>query len=252
MQQKTLHSILIILVFLIAIYANSILGMFVDISISSIQLNLLVFYAYWVIPVVITLAWLYGFKNILKELGLNKGFLWGILFAGVSVLPMFISSAFIGKINNDIIIINLLHKTLFAGFFEEILFRGFLFGILFRKLKWGFIPASILGAIVFGLAHLYQGNSTLECIGIFLTTFVGAAWFSWLFIEWKNNLWIPIFLHIFMNLSWVLFDVGENAMGDTYTNVFRAISIAITVVATIIFNKKKDYFRINKKNLIWG
>ena len=79
---------------------------------------------------------------------------------------------------------------------------------------------------------------------------MGAGWFAWLFIEWKENLWIPIFLHIFMNLSWVLFEVDNNALGGYVTNIFRIITIALTVIITIIYNKRKDKFSINRKNLI--
>ena len=132
---------------------------------------------------------------------------------------------------------------------EEFLFRGFLFGVLFRKIGWGFIPASVLGAIIFALGHLYQGSGTNELIGIFLITFIGSAWFAWLFIEWRENLWIPIFLHVFMNLSWTLFNVSDNALGDIYTNIFRIITIILTVVATILYNNRKDKYRVNGKNL---
>ena len=163
---------------------------------------------------------------------------------------MLVSSAIIGRISENLNLGDLLHKTVFAGFMEEFLFRGFLFGILFRKLKWGFIPASVLGSVIFGLAHIYQGYSFLGTLGIFFITFMGAAWFSWLFIEWNENLWVPIFLHILMNLSWILFEVSNNALGGIYTNIFRVVTIALTVIATVIYNKRKDRFRINRKNLI--
>jgi len=251
MKHKTLfHSIIIILTFLLAFYGNKILNNFVEISFPTYAGRLIYSYLWWVIPVIIVLSILFGFKNIFKELRLHKGFLFGLGFAFVLVLPMLISSAIIGEIDENMNFLDLFKKTVFAGFFEEFLFRGFLFGILFRKLKWGFIPASLVGALIFGLGHLYQGSNTGETIGIFLVTFMGAGWFAWLFIEWKENLWVPIFLHIFMNLSWVLFDVGNNALGGYVTNIFRIITIALTVIITIIYNKRKDKFSINRKNLI--
>lgn len=162
---------------------------------------------------------------------------------------MLISSAFAGKVNPDLNLSSLIHKTVAAGFMEEIFFRGFLFGLLFRKAGWGFIPASILGALIFGLGHIYQGSSIAEILAVFLITAIGAVWFAWLFIEWNENLWVPIFLHIFMNLSWVLFDVSSNAVGGIYTNIFRAVTIASTIVITIYFNKKSG-LRIKKNNLL--
>jgi len=45
-----------------------------------------------------------------------------------------------------------------------------------------------------------------------------------------NNLWVPIGLHLFMNLHWMLFSAGDNALGSIYANVFRAITITFTIV----------------------
>jgi len=249
-KKKFIQSFIIILVFLFAVYGKRLLQQFVVISFDSPSINLIYSYAWWIIPIAIALGLLYGFKNILKELCLNKNLFTGLAFGLIAVLPMLISSAIMGEIDKDIGWLTLLKKTLFAGFMEEILFRGFLFGILFRKLGWGFIPASLLGAIIFGLGHLYQGSTATELISIFLITFIGSAWFAWLFIEWKENLWIPIFLHVLMNLSWILFNVSNNALGDTYTNIFRIVTITFTVVATILYSIKRDKFRINSKNLL--
>lgn len=249
-RNKSLQSVFIILVFLFAINGNRILGKYFAVSFDSPFVKLLYSYAWWIIPICIAIGLLYGFKNILKELCLDKKIFNGLAFSLIVVSPMIISSAFIGKIDNKIDVTTLLHRTLFAGFMEEVLFRGFLFGLLFRRIGWGFIPASVLGATIFALSHLYQGSGTNELIGIFLVTFIGSAWFAWLFIEWDENLWIPIFLHILMNLSWTLFNVSENALGGVYTNVFRIITIILTVIATILYNNRKDKYRVNGNNLL--
>ena len=248
-KKNTLHSVIIILAFFLAVYGKRLLQQFFVVSFDSPLIKLLYSYAWWIIPIVITIGLLYGFKNVLKELCLDKNIFAGLAFSLIVTSPMLISSAIIGKIDTDIDLLTLLKKTLFAGFMEEFLFRGFLFGVLFRKIGWGFIPASVLGAIIFALGHLYQGSGTNELIGIFLITFIGSAWFAWLFIEWKENLWIPIFLHGLMNLSWTLFNMSDNALGDTYSNIFRIVTIAFTVVATIQYNKRIDKFRINGNNL---
>lgn len=248
-QKTTIHSILIILTFLIAFYGKRILGHFVDISFTSSSAKVIYAYSWWIVPVILVVSILYGFKNILKEMRLHQGILIGLAFAFVTVLPMFLGSAMIGNINSDISTLKLIQSTLLAGLMEEWLFRGFLFGILFRKLQWGFIPAAVLGAAIFGMGHIYQGVDFMQIMGIFAVTFMGAVWFAWLFIEWKENLWVPIFLHIFMNLSWTLFDVSSNALGGVLPNVFRITTIALTVILTIHYNKTKDHFRINKGNL---
>lgn len=149
-------------------------------------------------------------------------------FAALTVSPMFISSAIAGSIPADLSALRLVQDTLLAGFMEELLFRGFLFGLLFRFCGWGFIPASMAGAVVFGLGHLYQGSSIPEVAGVYLVTAMGAVWFAWLYIEWNNNLWLPVFLQILMNFSWTLFDMSSNAIGDVFPNLFRMITIALT------------------------
>lgn len=247
-RQTITNSIIIILTFLIAYYGKRLLAEYYTITISSDYLKIAYYYLWWILPSVLITGILFGFKNILNSIGIEKGFIIGFLFSFITVLPMIISSGVIGKISENISMLYLIHQSLFAGFMEEYLFRGFLFGILFRKLSWGFIPASIVGALIFGLGHIYQGSTFWQITGIFLITSIGAIWFAWLYIEWNDNLWIPIFLHILMNLSWALFEVSNDALGGWYTNIFRIITIALTVIITIKYNRKNG-LRIHRKNL---
>lgn len=248
-QRKISISIIIILTFLIALYGKKILSEFLTFSISSDYLNVAYNYSWWIIPIFLATGLLFGFNNILKTLGIEKGLFLGFFIALITVSPMLISSAIIGHVIENFKLISFLHSTIFAGFMEELLFRGFLFGILFRKLCWGFIPASIIGALIFGIGHVYQGSTLLETIGVFFITALGAGWFAWLYIEWNNNLWVPIFLHVLMNLSWILFEVSSNALGGLYTNLFRVITIALTIIITIRHNKKNG-LNIKMNNLI--
>ena len=248
-RNKTIDSIAIILTFLFAVYGQRLLQQFGTVPLTSYFGRLAFHYAWWVIPVVTVLGLMFGFRNILKELCLDRGFLGGFLFGLLATLPMLISSAVIGTFESEINWLSLMHTTLLAGVMEEVLFRAFLFGILFRKLGWGFIPAALVGAIVFGLSHLYQGDNVAEWVALFLGTFIGSAWLAWLFIEWKENLWVPISLHVLMNFSWIFFSVSENALGDMYANAFRVVTIALTVGATILYSRKRDRFRVNRRNL---
>jgi hypothetical protein len=52
-----------------------------------------------------------------------------------------------------------------------------------------------------------------------------------------------------MNLSWTLFEVSDTALGGITTNIFRVITIALTIVITLRRNKKAGY-AISKNNLI--
>jgi hypothetical protein len=145
----------------------------------------------------------------------------------------------------DTIIIN----TIDAAFFEELIYRAFLFGMLYRFTRLGFLPSIFLGSLLFGAAHLYQSNDLSELIGIFLLTFIGSVLFSWIYSEWKFNLWTAIFLHCLMNLYWLIFDVDSNALGGAYANIFRFSTVFFAIVGTIIYKRKKKVpFEISKKN----
>lgn len=250
MKFKTiLFSFIIILTFMFALYGRKLLGGMVEFPFHSDMMRLAYGYAWWVLPVGGVTGALYGFHNILKELGLNRGFVIGLAFSGFAVLPMFTGAALLGSFDTNLTLIDFLKKTVLAGFMEEMLFRGFLFGLLFRKLKWGFIPASLPGAVIFGTAHIYQGSGMTETLGIFMVTTIGALWFAWLYIEWNDNLWVPILLHIFMNMSWTMFDVSSNALGGWQINISRIITIALTVIITIAFCKRRKCFKIHGTNL---
>jgi len=153
-------------------------------------------------------------------------------------LPMFIGFAILFDFDTELSLNSILVTVVAAAFFEELYFRGFLFGQIFRYTRWGFIPSILLGAILFGLVHLYQGTEPGEIIGIFLITFMGGILFAWTYVEWNYNLWAPIFLHLFMNLSWGLFAVSDNALGGMYANIFRVITITLTIILTLLYKRR--------------
>ncbi|MEL7123914.1 MAG: CPBP family intramembrane glutamic endopeptidase, partial [Bacteroidota bacterium] len=121
---------------------------------------------------------------------------------------------------------------------------------IFRYTRLGFLPSVLLGALLFGFVHLYQGSEFNEIVGIFLVTFLGGILFAWLYAEWNYNLWVPIFLHMFMNLAWELFSVSSNALGGTYSNIFRAATIFLAIVLTLMYKKRRgEVILINKSTI---
>lgn len=184
-----------------------------------------------VIPVLVT-WWLYGRKNLFSELGINRGFGKGLFFAFIATLPMAIGYAVVSGFNWHLPLTSFMYGCVQASFAEEIIFRAFLFGLLYRKAGWGLAPATLFDGIVFGAIHVYQGDTAAEAAMIFVASGAGAIWFSWLFKEWNWNLWIPIFLHFFMNFWWSGFEMADNAAGGVWANVFRIMTIAFTVYVT--------------------
>ena len=183
------------------------------------------------VPVLVTAA-LYGWKNLGRELGLDRGFGRGLGFAFLATLPMALGYAAVAGFEWEMSLPSFMYGSVQAGFTEEVIFRAFLFGLLVRKCGWGLVPATLVDGLVFGLVHMYQGDTALEAGMVFVATGAGAMWFSWLFKEWNWNLWVPIFLHFFMNFYWTGFDMADNAAGGLWANVFRVMTIIFTVVVT--------------------
>jgi len=219
--------------------------------IESLGVSYLFAYLIVSLPIVLGASVINEFKRCQTTLGLNRSFLKGFLFPLICTLPMFIGYGLCFSFNDGLTWDQLLMAGVAAAFFEEFIFRGFLFGQLFRFTKLGFIPAVLLGACLFASMHLYQSREPGVLIGIFATTFLGAVLFAWLFAEWNYNLWISIFLHFFMNLSWMLFDVSDNAFGGIYANVFRILTIILTIAITLFYKRKKGIPLVITRETLW-
>lgn len=172
--------------------------------------------------------------NLLDELGLRKKPLIGLGIAFIATLPMLLGFALTSPFNKEVTAMGVLQGSLLAGSVEEILFRGFFFGLLFRKVRIGFFPLILLVSIFFGIGHLYQGYDLASTLGVFLITAAGSAMFAWLYVEWEMNLWVPIGMHILMNLYWDLFDIGAStALGGWLPNIFRFATVGLAIFLTV-------------------
>lgn len=193
------------------------------------------------LPVVIVLLFLHGRKDFPRSLGLDGNFIKGIVFALISTLPLFIAFPVVGDFNGGLTWDKLVRSAVIAAFFEEVIFRGFIFGQLFRYCKLGFWWSVLIPSLLFGSIHLYQGSDPLSSLAAFGVTFIGGLFFSWIYVKWDFNLWCPVGLHFFMNLSWLLFTVEGNsvAAGGVVSNVFRILSVVVAIVLTNVYLRKR-------------
>lgn len=193
------------------------------------------------LPVVIVLLFLHGRKDFPRSLGLDGNFVKGLAFALISTLPLFIAFPVVGDFNGGLTWDKLVRSAFIAAFFEEVIFRGFIFGQLFRYCKIGFWWSVIIPSLLFGSIHLYQGNDPLSSLAAFGVTFIGGLFFSWIYVKWDFNLWCPVGLHFFMNLSWLLFTVEGNsvAAGGVVSNVFRILSVVVAIFLTNVYLRKR-------------
>lgn len=184
-------------------------------------------------------GWLFAGKRIPSALGLDRSLLVGFAFAlaitSVMLIYFALTSSFAPP---DDPVQTLLRGAVLPGVGEELFYRAFLFGFLFRFARWGFLPAALLVAVLFGAAHLYQGSNAGEALAIFAITALGAVWFAWLYTEWNFNLWVPAGFHLLMNAWWELFDVSDSALGPMGANVVRLLVIALSVVCTVLVVKR--------------
>ncbi len=196
---------------------------------------------FWLAGVPSLVLWiLYPWRQIWTELGIATRLPEALKIGFLATSPMLVGYAFAADFRLELDLESILFGALLAGIGEEVCFRGFLFGQLYRRVGLWFPIAAGSSALIFGLAHIYQGNSATEAAGVFAVTLAGGVWFSWLFMRWRFNLWVPIVFHVLMNLYWSAFNVGENALGGLEANIYRVAVIALSLVITIWWGPPKE------------
>ncbi len=233
-------SIIIALLWNNAWKITSLLGITTSSLLNKIVRDLIV-----IIPALILTAVVIKPKEIFSFLGLTGNIIMGIGIAFLCVVPLYLIFPFFGGINSDVTFSLILQKSILPGFKEEFICRAFMFGLLFRYAKTGFFWAVILPALYFGSMHLYQGHDAISAFAAFGVTFIGALYFSWMYVEWDFNLWVPIGLHMLMNGAWVIFSMEgtEVAAGGLISNIARVISILLAVEITI-WHKRKNKTKV--------
>lgn len=200
-----------------------------------------------------TAALLAGPRQAAAALGLTGRPLRAFALAGLLTLPMVLGLAWQAGLSWTPTTAQALWRTaVLPGFGEELLYRAFLFGLLVRFAGWGFLPAALVGAVLFGGAHLYQGGGAAEAAGVFALTALGALWFAWLYAEWGFDLWVPIAFHTLMNAWWVLFPVADNALGPVGAVVIRLVVIVLSVATTVAWARRGGGLRVRGRAWWWG
>src|SRR4030095_8165702 len=206
-------------------------------------------FLFFVVPFCI--AYLLITSRPINTLGLSSRFTKALAWAFVITLSILIGFLIFIHYSDVVNPGHVVAGAAVAGFTEEVLFRGFMFGLLFRFCKWGFIPAVLITSLIFGAAHFSQGHSMGNSLSVFGITFAGSLWFSWLYVEWRYNLWIPVFTHFFMNLYWDLFKISDNATGNMTAAIIRIITVIISIVITNRLIKKESRMRIITRKSLW-
>lgn len=134
-------------------------------------------------------------KNFGKNFGI--GLLVGFGLLSASILIMYILGYYgIESVNPIYLVIPTLGMAISSGITEEILLRGVLFRIIEEKL--GSYIALAITALIFGLIHIWNPNSSLYaslCIAFEAGILLAAAYIL------TKNLWFPIGIHFMWNFT---------------------------------------------------
>ncbi len=255
--KKYLSSLIVITTFMLGYYGKKLVALLFPSLFSNIHssLNYLLTYTFWIVFIFSGELFIHGFKikKIFLSIGLDTGskgkkLLKGLYLSFIFTLPMMIGYFYLtkGRISDNIFSLEYLIIIFLPPIMEELFFRGYLFGELFFTAKWKFFPAVLISSLLFSAGHLYQAQSISSIITVVLITFIGGAWYSWLYVSWEKSIYIPVFLHFFMNLWWIVFSVSNNVVGTLWVNFFRVAAIFIATYITI----KKRSVKIKKNELI--
>lgn len=204
-------------------------------------------YAICVLPLLLFARWII-IKDTFSGLGFGRPLLPAFLAALLFATPMLAGGLLLFPWADDLQWERIAAGSMVTGFMEELVYRAFLFGLLFYAVRLGFVLSVVSSALLFATAHLGQGQS--QNLMVFLVTLMAGGYFAWLYAEWDRNLWMPVFMHAFMNLAWMLFDMDQTAAGGWKANMLRALSIALSVFLTLRWRRKRHtVLAVNKGNL---
>lgn len=163
-------------------------------------------------------------------------------------LPMILGYAYLSSEFNWSLV-DIITGAIYPAFFEEVIFRAILFGLLFRVCKWGFIPAALVSSLIFGFGHLYQSHDITSALMLFAFMAVAGSWFAWLYCECGYRIWYPMWMHLIMNGAYGIFGMSGGAMGEANANIFKALTIILSLVYVYWLIKRGKKREVTKTKL---
>jgi membrane protease YdiL (CAAX protease family) len=171
--------------------------------------------------------------TIAARSGLTAPIGWTVVFAVVLFVPAAIACSYLAPLRADATPADFAWQVVGAPFVEELAFRGVALGMLIGFCGWKFLPAALVPAVLFGLAHAAQGHGAMETAGIVAITGLGGLLFGWLFVQWGMNIWPPFAVHAGLNGLFFFYDVGANAIGSWAGNAVRFAVVAAAIGLTL-------------------
>lgn len=239
-----------------SIFTNDFLSIFTN-DFLSVFLTSLVVYSIVSIPIFVGFGLLNRGKVVVKEIFRWKDFFYGfLLFLGLFVV-FFICGTI--SVKHYEIFYQLLYTLAYfpSAFLLQLCATKFFFEELFENTNWGYLPIVLVISLVSSLPIselLYEINTSnrsgfdgfsyfLIFIFSFMDNFLKLAFFSWVYVELKKNIWLPVFLSLIFTRLFLV--ANYNALGAI---IF--VIMILGIVFGIVFYKKKNNipFVVNRNN----
>ena len=182
----------------------------------------------------------FDIKGAFQELDLGASFIRGLGISLLASLPMLVIFSLNLNLNQSISVLSIFLTSILAPLTEEFLFRGYFFLQLYRRAGWSFMGSVLVSAGVFGIAHYTtlagRANMT-DILGEIGIIALGGVFYAWLLVRWEN-LWVPIFLHAFMNL-WCEGFACDQVISQSSTNIGRLLTVIQAITITVLWKRSR-------------
>lgn len=183
-----------------------------------------------VMAALVMLAAQKGPLRLWRMAGLSASPIKPLIWAAIIFVPAALVAIFMAPVAPGLSANTVLWQGGIFPVIEEVVYRGLAVGALVILAHWRWWAACLAPALMFGVVHMAQGQSPMDAAGIVAITALGGLLFGWLFIRWRFNLWPPILLHVGLNSLWIVFALGETALGGWVGNGLRLAVVAAAIV----------------------
>ncbi len=208
------------------------------------------------IPAIAVLFLIHKPKNIIGSMGLNRNFAFAFLLGFLFSIPLLISIFLIEDvtISNDwfqLVLSHTISNTLLQFFII-----GFLFGQLFRYAGWGFTSVILLYTLITVIPAIASNGNNFFNAPMFVqgmsAMLLFYAFYFWLYVEWRYNIWVPVCLSFFIAIPTdVFFAYADIETSNLIYDVALLLTAVAAIVATIVYKKRnKIPFTITAQNLL--